>query len=74
MYFRVHGTLETKVDGIIEKAFQNNAQFQGVVREAFKSVVNRRQNKPAKLVGEVIPHRYLPWHQRINHPSYHRLL
>ena len=43
--------LKTKVDEIIEKVFQSNAQFQGVVWEAFESVVNRRQNKPAELIG-----------------------
>ena len=36
------------VDEIIEKAFQSNAQFQGVVWEAFESVV---KNKPAELMG-----------------------
>ena len=43
--------LKAKVDGIIERAFKNNAQFQSVVREGFESVVNRRQNKPAELIG-----------------------
>ena len=43
--------LKAKVDGIIVKAFKNNAQFQSVVREGFESVINRRQNKPAELIG-----------------------
>lgn len=43
--------LKAKVDGIILKAFKNNAQFQNVVREGFESVINRRQNKPAELIG-----------------------
>lgn len=50
--------LKAKVDGIIVKAFKNNAQFQGVVREGFESVINRRQNKPAELIGVV----YINWH------------
>lgn len=45
--------LKAKVDGIIVKAFKNNAQFQSVVREGFESVINRRQNKPAELIGTV---------------------
>ena len=44
--------LKAKVDGIIEKAFNHNSLFHGVVREGFESVVNRRQNKPAELIGE----------------------
>ena len=49
----VHELLElkSKVDGIIEKAFKNSQLFQGVVREGFEAVVNRRQNKPAELIG-----------------------
>ena len=43
--------LKAKVDGIIEKAFKNKPLFHGVVREGFESVVNRRQNKPAELIG-----------------------
>ena len=73
----VHELLElkTKVDGIIEKGFQSNAQFQGVVREAFESVVNRRQNKPAELIGEVqcIHIGTCICNTHINRPNYHRL-
>ena len=43
--------LKAKVDGIIEKAFNKHSLFHGVVREGFESVVNRRQNKPAELIG-----------------------
>ena len=43
--------LKAKVDGIIVNAFTNNDHFQNVVREGFESVVNRRQNKPAELIG-----------------------
>ena len=44
--------LKTKVDGIIVNAFNGNTQFQNVVREGFESVVNRRQNRPAELIGK----------------------
>ena len=44
--------LKSKVDGIIVNAFNGNAQFQNVVREGFESVVNRRQNRPAELIGK----------------------
>jgi cullin-4 len=37
--------LKAKVDGIIENAFKNSPLFQGVVREGFEAVVNRRQNE-----------------------------
>lgn len=50
--------LKAKVDGIIVKAFKNNAQFQSVVREGFESVINRRQNKPAELIGTVQRYRF----------------
>ena len=50
----VHDLLElkTKVDLIITEAFQNNEKFVDILREAFESVINRRQNKPAELIGE----------------------
>ncbi|CAI8003654.1 Cullin-4A [Geodia barretti] len=52
----VHELLElkSKVDGIIEKAFKNSQLFQGVVREGFEAVVNRRQNKPAELIAKYV--------------------
>ena len=43
--------LKAKVDGIIGSAFRRSPLFLGVVREGFESVVNRRQNKPAELIG-----------------------
>ena len=43
--------LKAKVDGIIENAFKGSPLFVGVVREGFEAVVNRRQNKPAELIG-----------------------
>ena len=50
----VHDLLElkSKVDLIITKAFQSNEKFLDMIREAFESVINRRQNKPAELIGE----------------------
>ena len=50
----VHDLLElkTKVDLIITEAFQCNEKFVDILREAFESVINRRQNKPAELIGE----------------------
>ena len=50
----VHDLLElkTKVDLIITEAFQSNEKFVDILREAFESVINRRQNKPAELIGK----------------------
>lgn len=49
----VHDLLElkSKVDQIIAEAFQSNEKFIDMIREAFESVINRRQNKPAELIG-----------------------
>lgn len=44
--------LKTKMDDIIAKAFQESMKFYDTLREAFESVINRRQNKPAELIGE----------------------
>ena len=43
--------LKVKVDQIIAKAFENNEKLHNVVRESFENVVNKRQNKPAELIG-----------------------
>ena len=43
--------LKAKVDTIIAESFQGNEKFTDVVRESFESVVNKRQNKPAELIG-----------------------
>ena len=50
----VHDLLElkSKVDLIITEAFQSNEKFLDMIREAFESVINRRQNKPAELIGK----------------------
>ena len=48
--------LKAKVDLIIIEAFDNNEKLHGVVRESFESVVNRRQNKPAELIGRSCYH------------------
>ncbi len=45
--------LKAKVDCIIVEAFNNNEKLHCVVRESFECVVNRRQNKPAELIGTV---------------------
>ncbi len=45
--------LKAKVDCIIVGAFSNNERLHCVVRESFESVVNKRQNKPAELIGTV---------------------
>lgn len=44
--------LKTKMDDIISKAFQDNVKFFDILRDSFESVVNRRQNKPAELIGK----------------------
>lgn len=56
----VHDLLElkSKVDHIITEAFQSNEKFVDMIREAFESVINRRQNKPAELIGRYSP--FLP--------------
>lgn len=43
--------LKTKMDEIIFESFENNEKLYNVVREAFEDVINRRQNKPAELLG-----------------------
>ena len=43
--------LKTKVDTIIAQSFQGNEKITDVVRESFEAVVNKRQNKPAELIG-----------------------
>ena len=50
----VHDLLElkSKVDRIITEAFQSNEKFVDMIREAFESVINRKQNKPAELIGK----------------------
>ena len=51
----VHDLLElkSKVDQIISEAFQGKEKFIDMIREAFESVINRRQNKPAELIGKM---------------------
>lgn len=46
--------LKTKMDDIIAKAFKDDMKFYDTVRESFEKVVNRRQNKPAELIGELV--------------------
>lgn len=43
--------LKSKVDRIIAEAFHSNEKFVDIIREAFESVINRRRNKPAELIG-----------------------
>ncbi len=43
--------LKRKLDTVICEAFRDNERLYNVVRESFESVVNRRQNKPAELIG-----------------------
>lgn len=50
--------LKTKMDGIIMKSFQENLRFYDTVRESFEVVINKRQNKPAELIGEFKIKRY----------------
>ena len=47
--------LKTKVDMIVSEALQGNDKFHSVVRDSFESVINRRQNKPAELIGTYQP-------------------
>lgn len=45
--------LKTKVANIVVNAFQESLCFYDTVRESFESVVNKRKNKPAELIGTV---------------------
>ena len=61
--------LKDKVEKIIHESFQNENKFHQVVRvcankttcfylcmywqDSFENVINRRQNKPAELVGQL---------------------
>ena len=44
--------LKTKMDNIITGAFQEDMKFFDTIRESFESVINRRKNKPAELIGK----------------------
>ncbi len=44
--------LKTKVDDIVLNSFQESLCFYDTVRESFETVVNKRRNKPAELIGK----------------------
>jgi len=47
--------LKTKVDDIVINSFQESLCFYDSIRESFESVVNKRKNKPAELIGMNFP-------------------
>ena len=44
--------LKEKLDNIVEQCFNKDSKFVESLREAFESSVNKRQNKPAELIGK----------------------
>ena len=47
--------LKEKSDNIVEKCFGNDHKFVQSLKDAFEDSVNKRQNKPAELIGEWVP-------------------
>lgn len=43
--------LKSKMDDIVTNAFQSHIKFYDMLRESFESIINRRKNKPAELIG-----------------------
>ena len=43
--------LKDKVDDLVERSFEGEAMFVVAVKDSFEHAVNRRQNKPAELLG-----------------------
>ena len=43
--------LKEKADHLVKEAFGGDTAFVGAIREAFETAVNKRQNKPAELLG-----------------------
>lgn len=46
--------LKSRLDTVICESFQDHERLYDVVRESYESVVNRRQNKPAELIGKEV--------------------
>ena len=46
--------LKEKADNIVEKCFDKDQKFVQSLRDAFEVSINRRQNKPAELIGEYV--------------------
>jgi len=44
-----------KMDFIVSKCFQSNEKFSNSLKEAFEQFINQRTNKPAELIGIVVP-------------------
>lgn len=45
-------TLKTKADELVREVFEGDPMFVTAVKDSFESAVNKRQNKPAELLGE----------------------
>ena len=44
--------IKEKLDHMVDFCFEKDVKFTESLREAFESSVNKRQNKPAELIGE----------------------
>ena len=44
-----------KMDTIIEVCFSKNDKFVNALKESFETFINQRQNKPAELIGILLP-------------------
>lgn len=44
-----------KMDNIIEVCFSKNDKFVNALKESFETFINQRQNKPAELIGILLP-------------------
>lgn len=45
-----------RIDNCMQKSFENNSEYNGVVRKAWEYFLNERQNKPAELIAKFIDH------------------
>lgn len=45
-------TLKTKADEMVREVFEGDAMFVAAMKDSFETAVNKRQNKPAELLGE----------------------
>ena len=45
--------LKEKVDLLVVRSFEDEPMFVRAVKDGFEHAVNRRQNKPAELLGQL---------------------
>lgn len=46
--------LKEKLDNIVQVCFSKDMKFINGLQRAFESSVNKRQNKPAELIGKLL--------------------